>query len=242
MITRLNTTLALLFATTHEAHADVYDDLYAQLYRTDVPTSIHNPSGQSPATPIRNDSGHLRSPALESSRKRSTSPLSQSSQPAALLASRTLSAPRIEPSRPVVSKHRPTVRDHILLAAARFSLSPALIHAVISVESSFDPGVRSPVGALGLMQLMPRTATMLGIDNPLDSRQNILGGARYLRKLLNRFHGDLERALAAYNAGPTAVVRYGGLPPYAETTRYVARVLERFHAATHLYQPRKEQR
>jgi len=110
------------------------------------------------------------------------------------------------------------------LSARRHSLSPALVKAVVAAESNFDPEAVSHKGALGLMQLMPGTARALGVSDPLRPEENVLGGTRYLRQLLDRF-GRLDHALAAYNAGPTAVDRYGGIPPYRETRDYVSRVL-----------------
>lgn len=109
-------------------------------------------------------------------------------------------------------------------AAARNGLDPSLLKAVARVESGWNPAAISPAGAQGLMQLMPATAAALGVDNPRDTRQNLEGGARYLRNLLDRFHGNTDLALAAYNAGPGAVERYGGIPPYRETQQYVRRV------------------
>jgi soluble lytic murein transglycosylase len=111
----------------------------------------------------------------------------------------------------------------IVEAARRQELPPALVKAVIAAESSFDPRAVSPKGAAGLMQLMPATADMLGVD-PLRAEQNVNGGVRYLRSLVERF-GDVTHALAAYNAGPDSVERYGGIPPYPETRQYVRRVL-----------------
>jgi soluble lytic murein transglycosylase-like protein len=112
-----------------------------------------------------------------------------------------------------------------LLAGESVELSPRLLEAVAYVESRFNPGAVSPKGALGLMQLMPATARELGVD-PADPRDNAQGGAAYLRRLLVLFEGDLEKALAAYNAGPAAVQRHGGVPPYAETRAYVAAVMD----------------
>lgn len=109
--------------------------------------------------------------------------------------------------------------------ARAHGLPPALVAAVVRVESGWNPLARSRVGALGLMQLMPATAAALGVDDPLDAEQNVDGGCRYLKELLEEF--PLELALAAYNAGPAAVRRYGGVPPYAETERYVPRVVGR---------------
>ena len=111
-------------------------------------------------------------------------------------------------------------------AAKRYDLSPELIVAVASVESRFDPFAESPKGAIGVMQLMPETAAELGVENPYDAEQNILGGARFLREMLDRFDDDLDLALAAYNAGMGRVQQYGGVPPFPETRRYLVKVRE----------------
>jgi len=117
-------------------------------------------------------------------------------------------------------------RSAIEAAAARYDLSPAFLDAVARAESGYNPDAVSPAGAIGLMQLMPGTARDLGVD-PRDPRQNILGGAAYLRLLLDRFDGDIDKTLAAYNAGPGAVERHAGVPPYRETRAYVAANLDR---------------
>jgi soluble lytic murein transglycosylase len=118
-------------------------------------------------------------------------------------------------------------------ASLQHGVSPALVKAVIAAESGFDPEAISRKGAQGLMQLMPYTAESLGVDDALDPWQNIDGGTRYLSQMIERFPGELTLALAAYNAGPEAVKRHRGVPPYQETRTYVRRVLryyEKYHA------------
>jgi soluble lytic murein transglycosylase-like protein len=110
-------------------------------------------------------------------------------------------------------------------AAASNGIDPALLKGLVSQESGFNPNARSGAGALGLTQLMPGTASSLGLTNPLDPAQSLQGGAKYLREQLDRFGGDEKLALAAYNAGPGAVQKYGGVPPYAETQNYVTSVM-----------------
>jgi soluble lytic murein transglycosylase-like protein len=120
------------------------------------------------------------------------------------------------------------LRDLAAAAARRHGLDPDLVMAVVSVESGFRPQAVSPKGAQGLMQLMPRTASSLGVADAFDPAQNLDGGARHLGQLLTLYGGDLARALAAYNAGEGAVDRHRGVPPYRETRAYVKKVLERY--------------
>lgn len=122
---------------------------------------------------------------------------------------------------------RPYARE-IKEAAARYAIPEELLMAVIRVESGFNPRAVSPKGARGLMQLMPQTASFLGVRNSFDPRQNIDGGARHLRGLMELFPDDLGLVLAAYNAGAEAVLTHRGVPPFAETRDYVARVLKLF--------------
>jgi soluble lytic murein transglycosylase-like protein len=109
--------------------------------------------------------------------------------------------------------------------AAIYQIDPALVKAVIANESGFNAAATSPVGAQGLMQLMPETAAAMGVRDPYDPSQNVAGGTRYLKSMLDRFKGDTRLAIAAYNAGPGAVEKYGDVPPYAETQTYVGNVL-----------------
>ncbi len=119
---------------------------------------------------------------------------------------------------PATGLGEPSPFDGLILAAAqRHGVDPAVLKGLIRAESNFDPNVTSSAGAGGLVQLMPSTAASLGVTDRFDPAQSIDGGARYLRQQLDAFGGDLTMALAAYNAGPGAVRRYGGVPPYAET-------------------------
>jgi soluble lytic murein transglycosylase-like protein len=122
------------------------------------------------------------------------------------------------------------LREAAAQAARRAGLDPELVIAVVSVESGFRPQAVSPKGAQGLMQLMPKTAESLGVEDAFNPEQNLDGGVRHLGQLLTLYNGDLERALAAYNAGEGAVHRHGGVPPYHETRAYVKKVLERYRA------------
>jgi soluble lytic murein transglycosylase len=117
-----------------------------------------------------------------------------------------------------------SIRAIISRHAATFRLEEALVRAVIKAESGYNPRAVSKKGAQGLMQLMPETARLLKVRDPLDAEENIRGGSRYLRLMLDEFNGNLDLALAAYNAGPNAVRRHGGIPPYEETRTYVDRV------------------
>lgn len=126
-------------------------------------------------------------------------------------------------------KGKPKPIDQIIGEIAReFDIDPALVEAIIAVESNHKPDAVSRKGAKGLMQLMPATAKKLDVRSPLDPRENILGGVKYIKGLMAAY-GDLRLALAAYNAGPGAVKKYAGIPPYRETINYVKKVLHHYH-------------
>ena len=128
------------------------------------------------------------------------------------------------PARPVADLNQ-VVNE----ASDRYRLDPDLVTSVIKAESAFNARAVSPKGAQGLMQLMPGTASQLGVPNAFDPQANVEGGTRYLRELLERYNFDLVKALAAYNAGPERVERFGGVPPYYETRTYVARIVKDFN-------------
>jgi soluble lytic murein transglycosylase-like protein len=132
------------------------------------------------------------------------------------------------PSQPVAAK---APRELVEAAARKHGLPPSFVHSVVSAESGYKTDALSPKGAIGLMQLMPATAQTYGAD-PHDPSQNVEAGAAYLRELLIKYNGDARLALAAYNAGPGAVSKYNGVPPYAETQTYIERVLRRYKKST----------
>lgn len=134
---------------------------------------------------------------------------------------------------PVTSPVIPQVAtlDAVMDAAgSRNNIDPDLIASVIRAESGFNPGAVSRKGAQGLMQLMPQTAASLGVQNAMDPVDNVEGGTRYLRDLLDRYHNDLLKTLAAYNAGPQSVEQYHGVPPYRETRAYISRIILDFNS------------
>jgi soluble lytic murein transglycosylase-like protein len=139
----------------------------------------------------------------------------------------------LQPSgTPVQASRTPSkvdLNELVKTASGTYRLDPDLVTSVIRAESGFNVHAVSPKGAQGLMQLMPRTSSQLGIENAFDPQSNVEGGTRYLRELLERYNFDLIKALAAYNAGPRRVEQYGGVPPYYETKAYVARIVRDFN-------------
>lgn len=123
----------------------------------------------------------------------------------------------------------PPYHQIILSKAQKYKVEPSLVRAVIKAESNFDPIAISHKGAMGLMQLMPYTAKSMDVRNPFDPEENIEAGVRYLKYLLDKFDGNLTLALAAYNAGPDTIERFGGIPPIQETRQYVRRVLSLYY-------------
>jgi soluble lytic murein transglycosylase-like protein len=142
-------------------------------------------------------------------------------RPTAVVSCRNMTASKLE-------KRANTYKDAIEAYSIAYEVDPKLVKAIIATESCFDKKAVSSVGARGLMQLMPATAKELGVKDSFDSNQNIRGGIKYFSQMLTRFNDNTELALAAYNAGPGAVEKYGGIPPYTETKGYVKKVLKRY--------------
>lgn len=141
-----------------------------------------------------------------------------------------VSARGLPPLMPAYSSYLPEINNHIAEAAKYYELDRKLVQAVIQVESNYNPLALSPKGAQGLMQLMPGTAKDLQVGDPFNPRENINGGSRYLRYLLDLFNNDLNLALAAYNAGPERVNQFRGIPPYLETRNYVQKVMQKYQS------------
>ena len=149
--------------------------------------------------------------------------------PSASLASVVRSDPRTgKLVRMTVVRNRSGLADAVDRIAAEYALPPELVHSVIREESNYNPNAVSPKGARGLMQLIPDTARRFGVADAFDPVENLQGGARYLKYLLDLYHGDYSLTLAAYNAGEQSVARYGGVPPFPETQKYVVQVGKQF--------------
>lgn len=151
------------------------------------------------------------------------------------LVTRNFGAVLFDSSAKIETPMPPYIAALMSEAGRAHGVDPRLLAAVAHRESAFNPNALSPVGAGGLMQLMPATARFLGCSNVFDARQNVYAGARYLRTLLDAFHGDLDLTLAAYNAGPGAVQKYRGVPPYRETRAYVASIRANYERALRGY-------
>lgn len=146
--------------------------------------------------------------------------------PTAPFQSTNLSLEKMKPTTSSNGQYENIIRE----AAEQYNVPESLISSIIKHESNFNSDSVSHAGAQGLMQLMPGTAKFLGVTNSFDPAQNIKAGANYLRQMLNQFNGNIEHALAAYNAGPGNVKKYGGIPPFKETQNYVKKVLNTFNA------------
>jgi soluble lytic murein transglycosylase-like protein len=124
-------------------------------------------------------------------------------------------------------------------ACGRHGIDPALVHAIVKVESDFNPYALSRKGAMGLMQLMPQTAVVMNVGNSFNPNDNIDGGVKYLRYLIDRYEGNLPLALAAYNSGETAVKKFGTIPPFPETQNYVQRIMKIYNGSELAFRPRR---
>ncbi|HEX3819351.1 MAG TPA: lytic transglycosylase domain-containing protein [Candidatus Sulfotelmatobacter sp.] len=138
-------------------------------------------------------------------------------------------ASRVNVTPRLAARPKADISDVVNEASGRYRLDPDLVNSVIKAESGFNVRAVSPKGAQGLMQLMPGTASQLGVPNAFDAQANVEGGTKYLRELLEKYNFDIVKALAAYNAGPQRVQRFGGVPPYYETRAYVARIVRDFN-------------
>lgn len=133
------------------------------------------------------------------------------------------------PKRVEASTSAPAEVDQIIKeVSAKYHVEPSLIRSIVQHESGFNPLSKSAAGAMGLMQLMPATARGLGVNNPYNAQENIEGGVKYIKQLLDQYRGDEKMALAAYNAGPGNVAKYGGIPPFSETQNYVEKVMNTY--------------
>jgi soluble lytic murein transglycosylase-like protein len=172
--------------------------------------------------------GELQTMVAQMTAPTAPAPAPTPAAPAASFAGALAAAQTSPSAAPVSGTGASSAFDaQINAAAASNGIDPALLKGLVSQESGFNPNARSGAGAVGLTQLMPGTAASLGVTNPLDPTQSLQGGAKYLREQLDRFGGDEQLALAAYNAGPGAVQKYGGVPPYAETQNYVTSVMSK---------------
>jgi len=160
-------------------------------------------------------------------------------EPAAQREQEAAARPAIASSAPRQSSGAPAAyADIINTACDRHGVDPALVHAIVKVESDFNPTALSSKGAMGLMQLMPQTAMNMNVSNSFNPNENIDGGVKYLKYLMDRYEGNLSLALAAYNSGETAVKKWGTVPPFRETQNYVQRILKIYNNNGHAFTPK----
>ena len=204
------------------AQAEIYQfiDEKGVVHFTNVPTRS---KGQQRPTKIHHETTRTESPETTSLAAAAARPAKAKS--------------RNNPSDSIPASYA----EYIDKACERYGVDPSLVHAVVRVESGFNPFALSNKGAMGLMQLMPRTATDLNVKNSFSPQENIEGGVKYLRTLLDRYEGNVTLALAAYNAGETSVKKWGTVPPYKETRDYVKKIMKLYNGSDATITPRQIQ-
>ena len=193
-------------------YVNKYNDVWAPVEKTTVQNS------QIDKTPVQSFDKVLQNSATVKFGDLLTRPVTKVN--ASIYTSQAQSTDRLSP--------RQKIQDIVSRMSKKHGVDEKLVNALIKQESGFNPNAKSKVGALGLMQLMPSTAKGLGVTNPMDPEQNVEGGVKYLKSMLNKYNGNIILALAAYNAGPGAVDKYDGVPPYKETQNYVKSILANY--------------
>ena len=200
---------AMQRAVQMNSYVNKYNDVWAPVEKTTVQNSQVN------NTPIQSFDKVLQNTATVKFGDLLTKPVTKVN--ASIYTAQAQSADRLSP--------RQKIQDIVSRMSKKHGVDEKLVNALIKQESGFNPNAKSKVGAMGLMQLMPSTAKGLGVTNPMDPEQNVEGGVKYLKSMLNKYNGNIILALAAYNAGPGAVDKYDGVPPYKETQNYVKSIL-----------------